>query len=834
MKKYFKDLFDLFSFNNIIVESSLFGILIILIEIYDYIIFSLERGFLFIIILLFILVFINFFNKENFNKIFSNGINEFDKYCFEFLIILVIYISYVLLFEFCFYKLKALFALLVIYMIILLIRNNRNKKNNIHLKNTLDFCDIYENKIDLSEYNDIVLFKETEINYDLLNRTSIINNLYNIIIRTNPSTAFTIGLNGKWGSGKTTIVNNVLKKIEENDFLKNYVVIKFDPWVYDDEKMMLESLINDILKNINFNMFNLNKFDIIQGVMDSIFTLEKNNYFSFIFDQIRKNNKKVSIRKIVNNYLNSNNKRLIIIIDNLDRIDGEKAIFLIKCLNTVFNFNNTVNLLLYDEEIINNVLNEKFNSKSNYMEKFVQLKIEIPLVDKNEINKIKYTISNNLLYRNKKIIDFIKDDIYDFENIRELKRFVNLIISIEMESNHKLNNVDYSILKYIQLNCPDLYYEIWYNKKYYVLYDRKYDFELFSFNYDSLNDDAKKYFENLYNTQKYKKHLKYIEKLFPNINKDNIKNACIFSSHYDEKKYHDSVLNNHISNARFFDLYFTNSDNEFLKLNEDVYKLVDCINDNNINFSNLLKFKIKNYSPDEMKVFFEIFQLILDSIRIEKYSMLIKSLIEILPNTEDRVIFGEFDSRERIYIIISKLLVKMSKNDFNKVSKCLFNNYKNLFMLYRIKYLIDLEKNKGAKCNFDFDIVYNNFCNKVFEESIDIYDNNNYCRGNIWALYNFNKEKTQKYLNKVIKSENIYLLLNDLISISSGTRGYGYLISDDAINKLLPDIDINYYIDTRGKNLNKKEKFIKNVYFKSINNKDPFEKGVYYSEYYKL
>ena len=69
-------------------------------------------------------------------------------------------------------------------------------------------------------------------------------------------------------------------------------------------------------------------------------------------------------------------------------------------------------------------------------------------------------------------------------------------------------------------------------------------------------------------------------------------------------------------------------------------------------------------------------------------------------------------------------------------------------------------------------------------------------------------------------------------SSSCSIGGYGYSITTEKINLLIPEIDIEKLLTK--KSLTEKERFIKKVYKESINQKDKFKKGIYLQEYIEL
>ena len=827
MTNYKKKILDLYKLSDLITESALICIIIILIDKLNLITLCINSNLIFPVLLFIACCFIKFINKPNLNKFVNNGISELDKVLVVFLFLQLLFICYTIVIDLRLFRITLLIITFFTNLIILFIRSRKIKYEYEQIPNVLDLRDIIKKEVDLKDYNDLILIDENEVDYDLLKRKGIINNLLHVITRSSSSKSFTIGLNGKWGSGKTTIINNVLAKIYNDS---HYSIIKFDPWMFNSDEAMLEAFLKDIIEKTDFNISISNRNEIIHDVISSIFPSKYHPLLKYVTKEFKCHKENLNITKIVNNYLKNNNKKMIIIIDNLDRIDGKKAIFLIKCLDTVLNFENTINILLYDEEIINEALKREFHFNEKYMEKLVQLKIDVPVIDKYTINDIKTSVLSNLKYNGKRIIDYRDDEVYEFDNLRELKRFLNSIILLTVDTNDTLNSKDSEHLKFIRLKCPELYYEIWNNKKYYILYDRKYDPEIYTFDYDRLNKEAKEYFEKLYKNDKYKEYLRYAEEIFPNM-KNSKTSFDIFSYHIDESSYSDSVLNNRASNTRYFDLYFTDEENDFVRIKNDAKNIVKIINESN-DYYNELEKTIKKYNPDELKVFWEIFDLYLDKIPNEKSFQLTTILIDAFSYTKDRLLFFELDSKQRLYIIISRLMSKISTSEYEKFKKLFEKNYKSLSLLSNLKYWIENNKKKGIKYNFDFDIFYNELCQNIFNKKINIYSLKYYKKNNIWALYRFNRNLTIEYVKEIINKKNVYLVLNDLVSSASGDGSYRYYISDDNIKNLIPEIDIKPLL--KKKSLTEKEKLIYEIYEASINETDEFEKGItknYYIEF---
>ena len=75
---------------------------------------------------------------------------------------------------------------------------------------------------------------------DLLGRASFAKLLAQTLARLNTEGTFTIGLYGKWGSGKTSIVNMALEELThlQQDNPDKIVVIHFEPWQFSDSQQI--------------------------------------------------------------------------------------------------------------------------------------------------------------------------------------------------------------------------------------------------------------------------------------------------------------------------------------------------------------------------------------------------------------------------------------------------------------------------------------------------------------------------------------------------------------------------------------------------------------------
>ena len=90
---------------------------------------------------------------------------------------------------------------------------------------------------------------------DFLGREDFAKNLAESLNLWNKKKSLIIGLFGKWGSGKTSVINLAEYYLEEKikeqiEKTNNPIIIKFNPWSYSETKDLISPFINQIRESI--------------------------------------------------------------------------------------------------------------------------------------------------------------------------------------------------------------------------------------------------------------------------------------------------------------------------------------------------------------------------------------------------------------------------------------------------------------------------------------------------------------------------------------------------------------------------------------------------------
>lgn len=672
--------------------------------------------------------------------------------------------------------------------------NNRNKTS----KNIFDLKQLYDDEIPAEL--EFFLIGDEAVSYDLLERNKIIDQIANTIRNCNNDSKYVISLKGAWGSGKTTILNNV-----KNKFINENIICidDFEPWVYNDEKSLLIAFFDTIMKNINcgFRINEINEFTKIY-----VKTITANIGYSI--GNLFKNNIDIHrIKEIINNYLNLNDKKIVLILDNLERCSSEHILFLLKMIHSVFDFERIIYVLSYDEIAMKKHFDCKLDIDYSYLEKIVQLEFTVPKLDENVLQIVLSKCLKNYIKHSKQFIseneqkEIIQIIIGNIKDLRDLKRIINSTFNASFNNSQYLNSIDMLMIEIISLKNPELWNEINTNSIFYISEDRYVYENKYIYDTNKYNTDTTQYFNELFDNNKlninnYNKMLCY---LFPNVKKyfdenQYRKNAKIefipeYPIYNDKARYRASVIGKRIYNSKFFNLYFNKNENEFIKIDERIRNFIIFLNENNdcepLEMYDQYFLMEKVYSGWMEKYTLETFEMYLDRINIDKYLPLVLVMYYSFNLVDDSPLFFQTNAKKRTTIVIAELILKLPDDDFQKFIGEIKEDYRNLFLIKEILYGLNY-KNKSErlanKSKYDFlNELYKDMLIHIKQKRINMYNPEYYNMHNMVLLFD-DEEYMRLIINKIDKN-NLMLFILDCIGTSTGTNGIGYRFNIENIER---------------------------------------------------
>lgn len=315
---------------------------------------------------------------------------------------------------------------------------------------------------------------------DLLGRKRFAINIAENIIDYRNNEAITIGLIGKWGSGKSSVINMMKEHITKEE--KEIEFIDFNPWYFSGGNKLIEEFFGVLIYYLGIENNELNKlgehlklysliikpFSFIPTVgklAEGLYGVTKSS--SEAISEFCKQEKTDinSLKESINKELKSLNKKIVITIDDIDRLENDEVKDIFKLVRAVGDFNNIIYVLAFDEDKVCNV----FSSGPDYIDKIINIPICIPDVSKRAINNYflgklneNFKLDNsNWSYWKKIYSKFLENK---FENFRDVNRFLNVLIFNKKGILKEVNIVDYIIITFLKLFDKEVYLFIKDNK----------------------------------------------------------------------------------------------------------------------------------------------------------------------------------------------------------------------------------------------------------------------------------------------------------------------------------------------------------------------------------
>lgn len=220
-----------------------------------------------------------------------------------------------------------------------------------------------------------------------------------IIIKTK-ELPFTIGIFGKWGTGKSSLMKLIEEQI--NTKSQNYKTIWFNPWKYDQKEELWNALIQTILyqiaesgnrevakkakslaSHLTWFAFKKGIHHITSGIITEK-TLEKMRKAFVKNDELHYlhiNKFEEDFTKVVNLYAQEG--KLVIFIDDLDRCIPENAITVLESLKLFIGNAKCVFVLGMDHYIVEEGIRHRYGDKikisgRDYLNKIIQVPFYLP------------------------------------------------------------------------------------------------------------------------------------------------------------------------------------------------------------------------------------------------------------------------------------------------------------------------------------------------------------------------------------------------------------------------------------------------------------------------
>ena len=338
---------------------------------------------------------------------------------------------------------------------------------------------------------------------DEYDRKKYVDNLAYAILTDDDSDGLIVGVEGEWGSGKTSIKNMLIERLQQMPLPDRKMhLIEFDAWMYSRSGEIVSALFSEISAGLSPQLkwyqklrVRLNEYrgkvfkQAVQLCLDilgacpfptdvSITMAVVSWGFQALSEELsndtlqggttpgrgaKATDNLRQTRDALKRNLSSQSDRIIVFIDDLDRLLDDEIGSLIQAVKAVGDLPHVTYVLLYDKEYVAQSLDKvSHNRGSEFLEKIVQIPAAVPEPSLNDLHK---TLKNEILrvgWRS----DFSlgrERDIFDWcirpfiRSKRDIVRFLNDFRLYYTALGDDVELLDLAGITALQMFCPDLY-----------------------------------------------------------------------------------------------------------------------------------------------------------------------------------------------------------------------------------------------------------------------------------------------------------------------------------------------------------------------------------------
>jgi hypothetical protein len=277
-----------------------------------------------------------------------------------------------------------------------------------------------------------------------------IETIYNYISTYSGKDSICIGLEGSWGSGKSTIINLINSQILKTE---EHQSIVFNPWYITDT----DNIVSQFFAHVASRLHKVSKYKSISRcfkmladaavVIGSTVSLTYPKLgaaitvsrlaLSFWATYAKKDEKDIwKVKEKLSKALDKLERPIVILIDDLDRLHKAEIRSMLTAIRAVGNLPNVIYILAYDREIVASALDNDGSNGTKYLEKIIQVKMSVPVI--NEIDRFNYVMDD---ITTRQIISAEEVDAY-----RNVLAFIIDCIPTIRLANQLLNRFHYRLL----------------------------------------------------------------------------------------------------------------------------------------------------------------------------------------------------------------------------------------------------------------------------------------------------------------------------------------------------------------------------------------------------
>lgn len=326
--------------------------------------------------------------------------------------------------------------------------------------------------------HDKMLFADkplTDPDMDRLHHAALASSLAESICKMVPPDGLVMAIYGPWGSGKSTLIEFIVHYLEQKAKPEKPIIIRFNPWWFSGQENLIRHFFDQLYASFG-SAFGKGVRKLISSVkhlsdLVAEAPVSGAKLPKVIADKLPSPEKRdvTRVKRDISNILRQAGHRVLIIIDDIDRLNAEEIRQLFALIKAVADFPNVIYLLAFDRKIVADALSSihgVYGNGDKFLEKIVQVPFEIPSITDNElrdiflekighlVNGIPTRLFEDQLFGARGYLTHIQSFI---STPRDVFRLVNALTVTYASVSGEVDPADFIAIESLRVFRPDLY-----------------------------------------------------------------------------------------------------------------------------------------------------------------------------------------------------------------------------------------------------------------------------------------------------------------------------------------------------------------------------------------
>lgn len=290
---------------------------------------------------------------------------------------------------------------------------------------------------------------------------------------------FVIALDGPWGSGKSSVINLLRHHLKADHGDATLDVKDFNPWWYGGSEALargffevlgdavsgpLKAAIRRSLKPLGRRLGFVKPLAALAGNV-AAGGVPVGSAAIAAMEQLGTERPLVGLYEQLAKTLRDHGRRILIVIDDIDRLDPNDAVLVFQLVKSVGRLPNVLYLLAYDSAVARRQLEHRFGpAAAGYLDKIVQATYAIPVPGRAQLASALIeavapvfddagTIAKQTRFQN-----LVHDCVAPWlRTPRDVVRLTNLVTVGWPAIREEANETDFLVLEALKLSHPDVY-----------------------------------------------------------------------------------------------------------------------------------------------------------------------------------------------------------------------------------------------------------------------------------------------------------------------------------------------------------------------------------------